>query len=64
MVVDKNGRAFVGNFGYDLTGGEPAAPAKLVRVDPDGCAQGAGWLSLAARFVLSAYAFSPCYYSM
>jgi sugar lactone lactonase YvrE len=36
MVVDKNGRAFVGNFGHDLTGGEPAAPAKSVRVDPDG----------------------------
>lgn len=36
MVVDRHGRAYVGNFGFDLMAfGEPA-PAPLVRVDPDG----------------------------
>ncbi len=36
MVVDAQGRAFVGNFGFDLMGGAPIAPTGLVRVDPDG----------------------------
>ncbi len=36
MVVDRDGRAFVGNFGFDLMNGAPVAPAELVRVDPDG----------------------------
>ena len=36
MVVDQNGRAFVGNFGFDLARGQRTAPAALVRVDPDG----------------------------
>lgn len=36
MVVDGQGRAFVGNFGFDLMGGAPVAPAALLRVDPDG----------------------------
>jgi sugar lactone lactonase YvrE len=36
IVVDGSGRAYVGNFGFDLmAGGEPRY-AKLVRVDPDG----------------------------
>ncbi len=36
MVVDARGRAYVGNFGFDLmTGGDPAT-AVLLRVDPDG----------------------------
>ena len=36
VVVDAQGRAYVGNFGFDLmAGGEPRY-AKLVRVDPDG----------------------------
>jgi sugar lactone lactonase YvrE len=38
MVVDQHGRAFVGNFGFDLMGGADPAPAVLVRVDPDGSA--------------------------
>jgi sugar lactone lactonase YvrE len=37
MVVGVDGRAYVGNIGFDLDGGEPA-PTKLVRVDPDGSA--------------------------
>ena len=37
MVVDSDGRAFVGNIGFDLDGGEPK-PTSLVRVDPDGSA--------------------------
>ena len=39
MVVDAQGRAYVGNFGYDLLGGEAARPAELIRVDPDGSAR-------------------------
>ncbi|MFI0237858.1 SMP-30/gluconolactonase/LRE family protein [Streptomyces sp. NPDC016845] len=36
MVVDADGRAWVGCFGFDLMGGAPLAPAALYRVDPDG----------------------------
>jgi sugar lactone lactonase YvrE len=36
MVVDAEGRAYVGNFGFDLMGGAPLAPTVLLRVDPDG----------------------------
>jgi sugar lactone lactonase YvrE len=36
MVVDRQGRAYVGNFGYDKNNGEAARPARLLRVDPDG----------------------------
>src|SRR3954447_18560409 len=36
MVVDDQGRAFVGNFGFDLMAGAPVAPTVLLRVDPDG----------------------------
>jgi sugar lactone lactonase YvrE len=36
MVVDAQGRAYVGNFGFDLMGGAPVAAAALLRVDPDG----------------------------
>lgn len=39
MVVDGQGRAWVGNFGFDLAGGDPPQPTVLVRVDPDGRAQ-------------------------
>lgn len=36
MVVDGEGRAYVGNFGFDRHQGEPPRPAVLARVDPDG----------------------------
>ncbi|GAB4325330.1 MAG: SMP-30/gluconolactonase/LRE family protein [Dehalococcoidia bacterium] len=36
MVVDGDGRAYVGNFGSDYNTGEPLQPARLARVDPDG----------------------------
>lgn len=36
MVVDEDGRAFVGNFGFDLMTGAPVRTASVVRVDPDG----------------------------
>jgi sugar lactone lactonase YvrE len=36
MVVDGRGRAYVGNFGFDLMGGAPLEPTALHRVDPDG----------------------------
>lgn len=38
MVVDADGRAYVGNFGFDLYGGADPVPAVIVRVDPDGSA--------------------------
>ena len=38
MIVDRQGRAFVGNFGFDLMGGGTPALAGLVRIDPDGTA--------------------------
>ena len=36
MVVDAAGRAYVGNFGFDLMGGTALETAALCRVDPDG----------------------------
>src|SRR5919199_1398544 len=36
MVVDDAGRAYVGDFGFDLMGGGEFAPSSLKRVDPDG----------------------------
>ncbi len=36
MVVDEHGRAFVGNFGFDLMGGAALRYTTLTRVDPDG----------------------------
>ncbi|MGR8949533.1 MAG: SMP-30/gluconolactonase/LRE family protein [Gammaproteobacteria bacterium] len=36
MVVDSEGRAWVGNFGFDIFGGAPAASTNLLRVDVDG----------------------------
>ena len=36
MIVDAQGRAYVGNFGFELDSGEQPRPTVLVRVDPDG----------------------------
>jgi sugar lactone lactonase YvrE len=36
MVVDRRGRAYVGNFGFDLHNQASPSPAELIRVDPDG----------------------------
>lgn len=36
MVVDGEGRAYVGNFGFDLHNRAKPRPAELIRVDPDG----------------------------
>ncbi|GAB3164096.1 SMP-30/gluconolactonase/LRE family protein [Amycolatopsis stemonae] len=36
MVVDARGRAWVGNFGFDLMGGAPLRYTTLTRVDADG----------------------------
>lgn len=36
MVVDAQGRAWVGDFGFDLMGGAPFRPTGLWRVDADG----------------------------
>jgi sugar lactone lactonase YvrE len=39
MVSDQKGRAYVGNFGYNLFTNEAKKPAELVLVDPDGSAR-------------------------
>jgi len=36
MVVDASGRAYVGNFGFDLHGGAQQRAAELIRVEVDG----------------------------
>jgi sugar lactone lactonase YvrE len=38
MVVDASGRAYVGNFGFDLHNNAAPRPAELIRVEPDGTA--------------------------
>jgi sugar lactone lactonase YvrE len=39
MVVDRHGRAYVGNFGYDFFKGETQKTAELIMVAPDGAAR-------------------------
>ncbi|MBI5583404.1 MAG: SMP-30/gluconolactonase/LRE family protein [Deltaproteobacteria bacterium] len=39
MVVDRQGRAYIGNFGFDFAAGEPASPAEIILVFPDGRAR-------------------------
>jgi sugar lactone lactonase YvrE len=39
MVVDTRGRAYVGNFGFDLHGGADSALACLAVIEPDGRAR-------------------------
>ncbi len=36
MLVDSQGRAYVGNFGYDLHGGAEVVPTDLIMVQPGG----------------------------
>ena len=39
MLVDREGRAWVGNFGFDLMGGAAARTTVLICVEPDGAAR-------------------------
>jgi sugar lactone lactonase YvrE len=39
MLVDHDGRAWVGNFGFDLMAGAPACTTVLICVEPDGTAK-------------------------
>jgi sugar lactone lactonase YvrE len=39
MVVDASGRAYVGNFGFDMVPGAQRKPAEVVLVEPDGAAR-------------------------
>ena len=39
MVVDRHGRAYIGNFGFDLVGRAPVKPTVLLMVTPDGQAR-------------------------
>ncbi len=36
MVVDNDGRAYIGNFGFNSHAGDPFRAANFIRVDPDG----------------------------
>ncbi|MDT0570250.1 SMP-30/gluconolactonase/LRE family protein [Streptomyces sp. DSM 3412] len=36
VIVDRHGRAYVGDFGFDLDNRAPMAPGSVHRVDPDG----------------------------
>jgi sugar lactone lactonase YvrE len=42
LIVDAHGRAYAGNFGFDLMELQDPAPTSLVRVDPDGTAHREG----------------------
>lgn len=42
MVVDRQGRAYVGNFGFDFGAGQSPKTTKLVLVQPDGDAAAVG----------------------
>jgi sugar lactone lactonase YvrE len=42
MVVDREGRAYVGNFGFDNAAGETPKPTRLAIVDPDGTVRAGG----------------------
>jgi sugar lactone lactonase YvrE len=42
MVVDRTGRAYIGNFGFDFEGGASPAPTRLLLVTPDGQARTVG----------------------
>ncbi len=39
MVVDKKGRAYIGNFGFDYFNRKPFAPAEIILVTPEGDAK-------------------------
>ncbi len=39
MVVDALGRAYIGNFGFDLNSGQPLKTAEIIMVTPDGNAR-------------------------
>jgi len=39
MVVDAKGRAYIGNFGFDLNRPDPFSPAEIILVEPDGSAR-------------------------
>ena len=55
MVVGPDGRAWVGDFGYDLLAGAPPAPGSVVVIDPDGASRpAAGDLGFPNGMVLTA----------
>jgi len=42
MLVDELGRAYVGNFGYDVDAEADETPTQLIRIDRDGSSQSTG----------------------
>ena len=54
MLVDHEGRAWVGNFGFDLMGGAKVTTTNLICVDPNGCAKvAAGGLGFPNGMILT-----------
>ena len=53
MVVDRHGRAFIGQFGYDAVGRAPRRSAPVVRADPDGTVHTFGDVMMANGLVVS-----------
>jgi len=54
MLVDQAGRAWIGNFGFDLEGSVPAQTTVLICVEPDGAARvAAGGLGFPNGMVLT-----------
>jgi len=39
MVVNEQGRAYIGNFGFDFEASDPYAPGEIVTVSPEGIAE-------------------------
>ena len=39
MVVDRQGRAYIGNFGFDFAANAPVEPAEMIMATPDGHAR-------------------------
>ena len=69
MVVDDQGRSYIGSFGYDLMGGEEAKPANIVMVTPEGetcvAAEGLGFpngtvISPDGKTMIVAETFANC----
>ena len=51
MVVDRQGRAYIGNFGFDFAAGAPVSPAEIVLVTPDGTVPGGErWVAVPERY--------------
>lgn len=60
MVVDRNGRAYVGNFGSDVYAGQNPVAVPLIMVDVDGRAQCSNWCGSQPRTLRPSVQVSAC----